>query len=218
MMDPAQMKEEVEGLNTLIPPFGRDFAKLENTLAALLHEALFCKTKDETRIAYAIYFSPDSFGIRQSIVNNAVREWLIENPMAQLDFLALWARINDRLYSIRGARNVVAHGSVNLIDVRGARYVRLMTPAYSPKLEDAAAKGTIPGLSLKEMRRICGALSDVLPCIANMVRVLQYHDEDEETWRGTYDALVENLSQLDTWFPAAPKPQGCSGQPQSSGE
>lgn len=100
----------------------RMFYDLENSMASLLHNVLFWRNpSEETRIALAIYFTPDGFAQRQNIVNNPLREWLIErrtdNPMGEYDWLAAWEDINDRLSTLRKTRNLLAHGPSALCSV-----------------------------------------------------------------------------------------------------
>ena len=203
------MIKEKEALNALVLAFNRDFLFLENSLANLLNEVLFCKTREDSRIAHAIYFTPDSFRPRQILVNNAVKEWLIENPIGQYDFISLWAGVNDRLNSLRAIRNDLAHGSVQAFIIRDVIYVRVFPPTFTPKLADKIATGAIPGRSHGEIERGIGGITAAILCVDNMARALQYHDEEEPTWKETYDALAEHLNRLNSWFPDALKTREC---------
>lgn len=76
----------------------------------------------------------------------------------------------------------------------------MVSPIYAPKESDAIEKGTIPGKSITDMQWTNEGLNAIKLCIANMERVVQYHDEGEPTWRETYDALREHTARATTWF------------------
>ena len=205
-----KMNEDQSALTLLANEFAKNFSNLENSMAELLHWVLFFRDPGTaSRVAHAIYFSPDGFGQRQVIVNNALTEWLTEHPIGAHDFSPLWKRLNDRLTTLRRTRNLLAHGSVRalMIGNKDDIYVRLVPPTYSPKLGDLVKKGTIPGKSVEEMQQMNGGLTRVILCIQSMARAIEYHEEGEPTWKETYDALEFHLNELDNWFPDAQKTQ-----------
>jgi hypothetical protein len=213
-MKPDEIQKERDGLNALVLRFNHKWTELENSMADLLHHVLFCNMPvtmwpGESRIAHAIYFSPEGFGQRQVIVNNAITEWLVENPIGTYDFLPLWNEINKTLGTLRGTRNLIAHGSVNSIRMRSKLYIRVMPPGLAPKMAHRVAKGSLPGKSLAEMQQAEGGLTAMLPCIGGMTRVLWDHEAGEPTWQQRFDALTEHLNQLSKWFPDPQKIQGC---------
>lgn len=213
-MTPAEIEKETTALNALSVSFMRNFTRLENAMAELLHQVLFCKEVAagmkpvESRIAHAMYFTPEGFGQRQNIVNSAVTEWLAENPIGQFDFFALWKDVNGHLNTLKGTRNLIAHGSTQTIMVRDALYVRVLYPTYHPKQADRLFKGS-RGRSLSELTRDEKGLGQMIPCIEEMARVFEYHDEGAQTWQQIFDALQFHLSQLSTTFPDAQKPPKC---------
>lgn len=204
--DVVKMVREKAELSALVGAFSRDFSNLENSMAELLHKVLFFRDLSVvSRVAHAIYFSPEGFGQRQVIVNNAVKEWLVEHPIGRYDFLSLWKGIDGRLTTFRRTRNVIAHGSVQSLLIGGGVYVRVVPPTYMPELGNLVAKGTIPGRSIDEMKRVNGGLSAAIMCVDNMARVIEYHEEEEPTWGETYKALQFHLNSLNNWFPDAQK-------------
>ena len=124
-MKPDEIAAQSAALNEVVTGFNGNWSQLENEMAGLLHQVLFCKTNYLMRpfpsgIAHAIYFTPDGFAQRQNIVNNAVTEWLAENQIATFDYLPAWNKINRRLGTLRGTRNLLAHGSVQAVEIRRA--------------------------------------------------------------------------------------------------
>jgi hypothetical protein len=214
-----KMDQEREALTKLVNDFTRAFSNLENEMANLLHMVLFWERPGSySRVAHAIYFSPEGFGQRQAIVNNALTEWLREHPISTYDYRSLWNRINERLNTIRRTRNLLAHGSVRQLIIRDGYYVRVVPPTFSPELDQLVARGSIPGKSVKEMEQMNGGVLAMIVCVENMARAIEYHEEAEPTWRETYDALEFHLNRLDSWFPDAQNPQVPQPQPQSSAE
>jgi len=207
-MKPEEIASQKLELNGLVSAYQLRMTWIENAMADLLHIVLFDRREHRTRVAHAIYFTPDGFGQRQNIVNAAITEWIAENPLSEYDLQPMWNRINLRLNTVRGTRNLLAHGSVIATQIRGVMYVRVMPPTFSPKLADLISKGTIPGKSIAEMRNALDGAEAVLLCIQTFIDLLRYHsEEDEQAFEETFGALEENLSRLDRWFPDAQKIQ-----------
>jgi hypothetical protein len=68
-MKPDEIAAQSAALNEVVTGFNGNWSQLENEMAGLLHQVLFCKTNYlmrpfPSRIAHAIYFTPDGFARR----------------------------------------------------------------------------------------------------------------------------------------------------------
>lgn len=210
----AQEQQEMAKLAERVTTFSKHFADLENSLASLLHKILFFHEPHyESRVAHAIYFSPEGFGLRRKLVNDAVTEWFTEHPIGSYDYLDLWKAINTKLGTIKKTRDLLAHGSIEGLIIREAYYVRFVPPTFMPRLADLVADGTIPGKSVGDMERDLEGLRAAILCIDDLAWVIEYFDQDEPTLRERYDGLVFRLNQLRSCFPDAQNPQGPQDRP-----
>lgn len=215
--DAAKLQAQHAELARLVDLFTKAFAALENEMAQLLHNVLFYKDSyEESRVAHAIYFSPDGFGQRQAIVNNAVTEWLTEHPLGGFDFLAEWRCINHRLGTLRGIRNLLAHGAVRTLGIRDKWHVRVVPPTYDPKMLDHIASGSLPGISAEELRHTNQVLHVLSACVSHMGYVIAENDYGDSSLRRRFVELGEHRSQLNSLYPADQTPKACRDQPEPS--
>lgn len=199
-MTDDEIKAESESLSENLVAHRNLWDKLELALSTLLFHVLHVEP-GTSNLAYAVYFTPDGFRARQEIVHRAMTLWSEENTHLGIDLLAYWNRINSRLRQARNVRNTVAHGSVQLLAIRGTRYVRLVPPVFDPELARLANRGTIPGVTAADLTRAVhclGLLRDCASVIGDAVRY--YRANALELLRERCRELEEHLTQLDSLF------------------
>lgn len=123
-----RLEKEHKSLKSAIWIFNQTFSELEIALSAMLYQAINVQPKS-SRVAYAIYFSPESFGARTAIVDNVVKQISDENP--KLSRLCdLWGEVLKKISGPQGTRNKIAHGVPMTVAIRNRSHARLTAPAF----------------------------------------------------------------------------------------
>jgi DNA-directed RNA polymerase subunit L len=146
-----QVEDEHEAIRNAVAAFNQRFSELEIALSALLYECINVKDRN-SKVAYAVYYSPTSFDARCDIVENVVKQLAIENkPLAKLT--DLWTDVEGELNKVRRLRNAVAHSSPNTLGIRGKNHARMTAPPFDViRVGRPIALGRIPGLTSSEIR------------------------------------------------------------------
>lgn len=142
---------ESKELNRAILNHIQAWAGMETALSAVLYETLHLYPRS-SHIAYAIYYSLDSFEARRKLMTNVIHQFVVENPeMESLE--AEWKHIDDGLKRAKDLRNMVAHSAPTVYAIRGQQHVRLAPlPFDVNKAGRLIPKGTIPGKTGKEVQ------------------------------------------------------------------
>ncbi len=148
-----RLAKEHEKIRNSISLFNTSFSELEIALSALLYQILNILN---SRVAYAIYFSPTSFEARCEIVDNALREVIAENAelrnTEQNNLQPLWDRIFKHVNNARKIRNTIAHGNPQTLVINGKSHARLAAPAFDViRLNRKIAKRQVPGLTASDI-------------------------------------------------------------------
>jgi hypothetical protein len=133
--------------------FNQRFTHLELSLSALLYSIL---NLQNSRLAYAIYYSPTSFDARAELVGNCILQIASENKQLE-EIGGLWNGVDIRLQQVRRLRNALAHGAPITLSINNKRHVRFTAPAFDViRVGRKIDKRQIPGLTISD---ISGAAS-----------------------------------------------------------
>jgi len=170
----ARLEDEGLAIKAAVADFNVAFSQLEQALSHLLHDIL---NVGDSKLAYAIYFSPTSFDARAELVGNAVIQIATEQKrLAEL--LPHWERITKWMRSVRILRNAIAHSSLLNLQIKGKLYARLSPPASDViRIGRKLAERQIPGLSAHDIRQgslKVRRLSDAVVLVSRVVA--EFHD------------------------------------------
>lgn len=209
------IESEREALKESVNIFQSDFGRLETALAHLLHAVLDAR---KSNVPLAIYYSPNGFDARVDIVSNALTELATEkDALHRLLKLQRWPFVLGKIDKIRDMRNKIAHGSAQVMVVRGKPYVRWIPPAHDTiRVARKIALGQIPGLQpgdIDASRQPFVALLLVLDSLNSFVR--EAHDGGSAL-RDRYRELEARLRAFRSLYPDAPRPTKQKRQPRPS--
>jgi hypothetical protein len=167
-----QSQEEARTLQKLMLAHFTSMSHLELALGALLQQLLNVQSP-ALHVARAIYFSIPGFDQRCVTVGKAVQQFVEDHMRAdrakysELEHLAQsWSKVRDRLAEVRGVRNVVAHGSISMIQHGGRYQARLMAPVFDPiRVGNPLAKGSNPGLGVADLQAAMALMQHVARCV-----------------------------------------------------
>ena len=143
-----RLEKEHEKIRHNISLFNAIFSQLEIAQSALLYQIL---NIHNSKVAYAIYFSPTSFEARCEIVGNALREVIAENAELN-DLQSLWERVFKHVNNARKIRNTIAHGNPQTLVINGKSHARLTAPAFDViRVNKKIAKRQVPGLTASDI-------------------------------------------------------------------
>jgi hypothetical protein len=191
----AQSAEFHELRNLMLNHF-HVWSQLEMALSALLYVLLNIQPKS-SHIAYAIYYSPSGFEARRKIIDDAVIQFIKENP----DIESLrnhWNDINRYLGLARNKRNIVAHGSPLKLTIRGKNYIRLAPPAFDVlRIWNKTTAGTIPGLSTKNLSDAICQVQQLQECVDSVNKFIDaFQENDSESLKERFLLLEANLKKI----------------------
>jgi hypothetical protein len=163
---------EISQLHEAILIHMKNWSRLELSLSTLMFALLSTKGPNQSHIPYVIYYSPDGFDARQKIVDRVIRQFILENT-ACIPIAPHWNTINEQLGDARQIRNKVAHGAPLILCIRGKDYVRHCPPAFDiNRLGNLIPKGTIPGLSIDDIRQANRIILKLIECIDSTSRAI----------------------------------------------
>lgn len=211
-------ESEIKNLHNAVLVWMQRWSDVEIAMSTLLYETLHILPRS-SQISYAIYFSPDGFDARMKIVDHVIRQFIQENTACN-NLQDHWDDIKHGLGSARRIRNGVAHGSAIMLNIRGKSYVRHCPPGFDiHRVANTARKGTIPGLSVKDITDGSKMIIVLVECIGAMNRAItSFHDNGRVASKERYDELTHCLQRLPNRRPIVRKPAIPLNQPRSSSE
>lgn len=145
-----KLEQEHEKLRNALELFRTRFSELEIALSTLLYEVLHLNNRN-SKVPYALYYSPTSFHARVELVENAVVQLSLENDeLKQLP--KLWETISRKLHQARNVRNAISHAAPNTLVINNKRHARMTSPAFDVlRVGRTISKRQIPGLTAKNI-------------------------------------------------------------------
>lgn len=177
-----RIEREHAAIRQAVTQFNQQFAELETALSALLYVTV---NRPNSRVAYALYYSPTSFDARVDLVQNAVIQIASENKNALGSLITPWAqspllKLVYQIDRIRNLRNAIAHSAPNTLHVGGKPHARLTAPPFDVirvgrKLEDRQ----IPGLTANDINQGANKAGWLIDRVDRLNRVLTaFYDGD----------------------------------------
>lgn len=190
--DHVRITKEHDALRNAIWSFNSAFNELEIALSTLLHEALHVP---KSKVAYAVYYSPNSFDARAEIVDNVIKQLIIEN--GRLEALSpLWASLYDNFRGTRTKRNSIAHGMPITIAIRGKSHVRLTSPVFDANRvgRHITETGQPPGLTASDIARGAQKARWLVERVDDVNRLLTtFHEDGNPTLPEKFSVLEAGL-------------------------
>lgn len=171
------------------------FSGLEVALSALLYATI---NRPDTRVAYAIYYSPTGFDARVGIVENAVLETVLEVPTLRR-LLELWPTIRKGINRSRNLRNAIAHGSQLVHHINGKMHLRLSPPAFDViRIGRVIANRQIPGLTANDLKVGAQKLIWAIDRVDEVNRLLTAHYAGDPALPERFLELEAGLKKSDS--------------------
>ncbi|MGH8717853.1 MAG: hypothetical protein ACREV0_02765 [Burkholderiales bacterium] len=199
-------EEDIRKLGQLMLSHFHEISSLELALSGLLQQTLNIQGA-ALNVARAIYFSIPGFDQRCITVGKALQQFVEDHLNADRkryaemeSLIGLWSRIGERLKDVRGVRNVVAHGSINLVPHGGKHNARLTAPVFDPiRVGNVMIKGSNPGLGPDELEKAIAVVRKVSRCVDRMNdTVTAFHQFGLEALLKTRARLEVNLQALES--------------------
>jgi hypothetical protein len=211
-----RVQRETEEITAATTAFRNSFDSLELALSELLHAIV---DGQKSRVAYAIFYSVNSFEARTYMVENALLEATGEN--ARLALLAEdthWHYIANKIRKMRDIRNAVAHGTPKIFSIRGKLVARLTTPIFDTiRVGRPLAKGTVPGLGAKDITLGGRPMQRITMCVDAVNRVVcAARAPRDPTLPRRLHELATHLQALHNLYPSAPNEPKPKRRPQPS--
>jgi len=189
-------ERELKELDAAVVHHMKLWSHLETALSALLYEILHIQPRSSL-IPYVIYYSPDGFDARQKIVVRVLQRFIRENPKCVV-LKRHWETINNELQKAKDIRNKVAHGAPLILGIRGNKYIRHSPPAFDVRLVgELIPTGTIPGLSVEEIKKANQKINKLAECIDDTNRAIAaFHQFGPDTLQKSLPPLDANLQAL----------------------
>lgn len=124
-----QIDKEHQDIRNAVWLFNSEFDELELSLSSLVYASLRPGLKNGSKLAYAIYFTPDGFRARLTLVNNIITQ-LTKERRGLAKLAPLWKSLFDQFGEVRVKRNVIAHGFPKTFQIDGRAFARLSAPAF----------------------------------------------------------------------------------------
>jgi hypothetical protein len=194
----AKASEDEKKIKAASGSFAYSFGQLESSLSELLQRLL---GGGESKIGFAIYFSPTSFEARSEIVGNTVIQLASEQaPLKKL--IPLWATIAEKIDRMRRLRNAIAHGHSSIhITKRGVIHTRWSPPAFDIiRLGGKRKQGQIPGLSIQEIEAAARKLFRLRMCVDCVGRLVR-------EWQEGNPSLQEKFAELNVYLAGLDSPE-----------
>ena len=193
--DHVRLRKEHDALRNAIWTFNSTFNELEIALSALLYAAL---NVPNSQVAYAIYYSPNSFDARAEIVDNVIQQLTAENPRLD-ELVPLWAKLYKDFRSTRTMRNKIAHGMPITLSIRGKNHARLTSPAFDTnRVGRRIRQGRIPGLTVSDIANGAKKTAWLTNRIDDVNRLLAvFYEDGNPTLPEKYRTLAEGLRTKD---------------------
>jgi hypothetical protein len=198
-----KLKAEESDMRRQTDLFRNSFNELEIALSALLYAILNAKG----RVAYAVYYSVNSFEARSDLVGNALIQVASENEkLAALLDKRCWPFLVTRIRRVRNVRNAIAHGTAQRIYIGRKGYVRHMPPAFDAiRIGRIVAKRQIPGLSAHDIGEAWQPMRQICDCIDRINEIVAAsHDPLDPTLPERFLRLAEHLRNLRGNYPSVP--------------
>lgn len=190
--DQERVANEHTELRNAIWAFNRCFSDLEMALGQLLYEAIHTEPRS-SRIAHAVYYSPDGFHGRIALVDNVIKHLIIQNnALSKLE--NQWKLVFKHFNGVRNMRNKLAHGMPITLAIRGKNHVRLTAPAFDVIRvgRPFASTGNPPGLKASEIWDGASKVRWLDERVDDVNRVIDAFHQDEPK------ALSEKFNTLKT--------------------
>lgn len=171
------------------------WSDMEGALSGVLVQFLRSESELQySRVAHAIYFSLPGFEARKIMVNEALEQFIYENPQLNA-LLPLWKKTLREMNKSLSVRNKIAHGAPFGMEIEGKTHVRI-----GPPLEDVnrihrlMVKGTVPGLSIDEVRQSIKNIKRVIKLLTAVIKVLHgFCNQGPDTMKRTLPLLKQRL-------------------------
>lgn len=189
-------ERELRELDDAILVHMKVWSKLETALSALFYETLHTEPRS-SHIPYVIYYSPDGFDARQKIVDKVLRQFFQENPESAV-IEPHWEVITKEVERSRKMRNNIAHGAPLILNIREKNYVRHSPPAFDVnRVGSLIPKGTIPGVSAKEISQSNKNILKLVECIdATNKAITAFHQDGRNALQHTLPLLENSIRTL----------------------
>jgi uncharacterized protein with HEPN domain len=189
--DRKALDKEHEALRNSIWAFNATFSELEVALSALLYEALHIP---KSKVAYAIYHSPNGFDARTEIVDNVIQQLVLENERLK-DLQPHWSALYDDFRGTRIMRNRLAHGFPVTLAIRGKNHARLTSPVFDEiRVGRSIREGRIPGLTASDISNGAKKARWLIDRVDDVNRLLAvFHEDGNPTLPEKFAALVAGL-------------------------
>lgn len=167
--DHERIEREHMAIRDAVVAFNSKFAALETALSALLYSIL---NLANSKLAYAIYYSPTSFDARATLVENCIIQIASEQaPLAEIP--ALWKKIVKKINRARNLRNALAHGAQTTLMVNNKPHARFTAPAFDViRIGRVLSERQIPGLTANDIsagRKNLIWLIDAADCVNRLI-------------------------------------------------
>jgi hypothetical protein len=173
--------------------FNKWFAELETALSALLYVLI---NKPDSKIAYAIYFSPTSFEARVTLVENSLIQIASENDKLAI-LIDLWKIAAVNLQRARRLRNAIAHGTPSTVVIGDKPFARLTAPAFDIiRIGRTIANRQIPGLTHNDIENGLNRVLRLNEAVDAFSRVVSEFHEGNPKLQERFAELEQSLTRL----------------------
>ena len=192
--DSKRVEREHTELRNAIWAFNQRFSELEIALSTLLYEAIHAEPRS-SKIAYAVYYSPDGFHGRIALVDNVIKQLIFENGGLS-DLTEQWNILFKNFGGVRKMRNTLAHGTPITLLIRGRNHVRLTSPAFDVIRvgRPLASTGDPPGLKTDDIRDGTSKLRWLADRVDEVNRAIDaFHQNEPKAFSERFAALKAGL-------------------------
>ncbi len=221
----SRLAEESAAMDAAIAATVRAWSGLENALAYLLGTII---GHNGGALGMAIYYTPNATEVRMSIVDEALKQFLLARGQQGEQVSTYWKTLYKRIQRCKSTRNDIIHGNVSTFVFPGREQkIRLVDPIFDMSVKRtmelassmSAATPQYPGKSPHDVRGAAqnfGTLAEGVNKMRLVVSQMQRETWNDEAFQEKCRELANHLRSALSPTPDAQTPPEHGDQPPSS--